>query len=178
MHSGSTLPSMIQLLDILVISIQLQLCFCQYCFFQNTENEAWFLLVPETPRTPVAAWHRLETNQTSTTWLKGSYNAVWKTWVIYILSCSDFVDRKPSCQPSGVNSADRTSSVALHVWPDTFSRHWKESHSHCALYCCVVFTVETLRECESRMRQLSCAVLSCLTFTLPWYCPNGWPDIS
>jgi hypothetical protein len=36
-------------------AIQLQLCYCQYFVFQNIENEAWSLLVPETPRTPVAA---------------------------------------------------------------------------------------------------------------------------
>jgi len=44
--------------------------------------------------------------------------------------------------------------------------------------CCVVFRVETIRNCESRMRLLSCAVLFCPPFSLPCSCPSCGPEIA
>ena len=178
MHRGSMLSSLIQLLDILVISIQSQLCYCQYCFLFKTSKTKMISARARNSTLQFAALPHLGTNETSTDWIKVWYVADWMTWVIQIFSCSDFLDRTSCCQPNILNSAGRTSSVALQVWPDSCSRHCKDSHSHFALYCFDVFKVETRRECESRLRLLSCAVLSCLPITLPCYCRSYMPGIA
>jgi hypothetical protein len=145
MHSGSTLPSLIQLL-VYYISIQSQLCYCQYRFLFKTSKTKHCLWHARNSTLQVAAWPHLETNETSTTWIKGWYNAVWMTRFMHILSFSDFLDRKPCCQP--VVWILLTEHLQLHVWPDSCSRHCKCSHSHCVLCSFDMFEVETLRDCE------------------------------
>ena len=216
MYSGSTVPSLIQLLEtaqchaqwqygaLLIQLLETAQCHAQWQYGALTDTVARYISHFDTvtvmplsvllsfktskrdfvcagarnPTLQVAAWPYLGTNETSTTWIRGWYDAAWKTRFIHILSCPGFLDRKSCYQPSGVNSADRISSVALHVWTDSCSRHCKGSHTHCALFCCVVFRVETIRNCESRLRLLSCAVLFCLPFILPCSCPSCGPEIA
>jgi hypothetical protein len=145
---------------------------------QNIENQAWFLPLLENPCSEVAAWSHLGTNGTSTTWIKFGYDAAWKTRVTHILSCSVFVDRKRCCQPSSVNSTDRTSSVALHVWPDSCTLRCKGSNTCCSLCCCDVFKIKSLRNSEPRTRLLSFALLPCLPSTFPCFCPSCRDEIA
>jgi len=87
MHSGSTLPSLIQSLDILVSSIQSQLCYCQFCFLAKHRTRNIVSSRARISTLQFAAWPGLGTNETMTTWMNVWFVAVWKTRFIHFLSC-------------------------------------------------------------------------------------------